>query len=60
MARSNATVSSYMRKLDASEWLEDPRLQVIERGAQEGSEKASRFTLRVRQSRPKRRNGTES
>ena len=30
MAQSNARVSSFMRNLDASDWFERPRLDVIE------------------------------
>ena len=48
-AESNARVSSYMRKLAASDWLKDPRLQIIE--AQD-SEQANQFTLNLAQTAP--------
>ncbi len=48
VAQSNARVSSLLRKLDESEWLTDPELDVIE--AQAGDERrASNFTLRFKQ-----------
>lgn len=48
-AESNARVSSYMRKLDASPWLTDPQLQVI----QSGDDRAiNDFTLNLAQTAP--------
>lgn len=47
-AQSNARVSSFMRKLDASDWFSDPVLDVIEtKGG--GNERTREFTLRVKQ-----------
>lgn len=48
-AESNARVSSYMRQLQASPWLEDPELQVIEA---KDDEQANRFTLKLSQTTP--------
>jgi type IV pilus assembly protein PilN len=49
-AESNTRVSAYMRNLDDSEWLSDPRLEVIE--ASQG-ENTSKFKLHLKQSHPK-------
>ena len=46
MAQSNARVSAFMRKLDASEWMSNPRLEVIQ---SKGRDKVSSFSLRVDQ-----------
>ncbi len=51
VAQSNARVSAYMKQLDDSDWLADPRLSVIETRAGEPS-RYSEFVLRVRQTRP--------
>jgi type IV pilus assembly protein PilN len=48
MAQSNARVSTYMRNLDGSPWLGDPRLEVIQTRERE-STRVSEFTLRTRQ-----------
>ncbi len=48
VAQSNARVSSFMRKLDASEWLGDPQLEVIEAKNDEG-QRVSNFTMRFNQ-----------
>lgn len=51
VAQSNARVSTYMKRLDASDWLDDPQLQVIEtRG--ERPNRFSEFSLQVRQTTP--------
>ena len=52
-AESNARVSSYMERLDASDWLRDPDLEVIERESHDGT-RVSRFRLRVDQTDPHR------
>lgn len=49
VAQSNARVSAFMRNLDASEWLTNPRLDVIEAQAPGRDGKASRFSVRVDQ-----------
>ena len=51
MAQSNARVSAYMKNLDASPWLRDPQLLVIEATGTDNT-KASRFSLRVKQQAP--------
>ncbi|MAT64432.1 MAG: pilus assembly protein PilN [Gammaproteobacteria bacterium] len=48
VAQSNARVSAYMRNIDASDWLTNPGLQVIETKKQERSRSAE-FTLTARQ-----------
>lgn len=52
MAQSNARVSAFMRRLDGSDWLANPRLEVIK--AQGRGEKISSFSLRVDQVSPKK------
>lgn len=51
VAQSNATVSSFMRNLDESEWLSDPKLEVIEANVKERV-RTSTFTLHVKQTAP--------
>lgn len=48
VAQSNARVSEYMRNLDASKWLGDPRLDVIQTKKMDEN-RVSLFTLRVSQ-----------
>ncbi len=48
MAESNARVSDYMRKIDASEWLTGPRLNVI-KTTESGRRRIANFTLRGKQ-----------
>lgn len=48
MAQSNARVSSFMRNLESSEWLEDPKLDIIQAETAEGL-RVSNFTLRFNQ-----------
>ncbi len=52
VGQSNARVSSYMERLDASDWLTDPNLDVIEVRDREGV-RVSNFTLQVRQTSPR-------
>lgn len=50
MAQSSTRVASYMRNIDASEWLTDPSLDILEtKGAGEGG---SEFTLNAVQENP--------
>ena len=50
LAQSSTRVASYMRNIDASEWLTDPALDILEtKGATEGS---SEFTLNATQENP--------
>lgn len=48
-AESNARVSAYMRNLGASDWMKDPRLEVIET---DKSDRVNAFTLHLSQSAP--------
>ena len=48
VAQSNARVSAYMRNIDASDWLDNPGLQVIETRKTERSRTAE-FTLTAQQ-----------
>lgn len=50
-AQSNARVSAYMRGLEASPWLKDPLLTIIEakESGKESKKGRSRFTLQVKQ-----------
>ncbi len=52
-AQSNARVSSYMRKLEASPWLVNPDLKEIRAETKGGSDRLSRFTMVVSQTTPK-------
>ncbi|MCG8324537.1 MAG: PilN domain-containing protein [Thiotrichales bacterium] len=53
VAQSNARVSSFMRNLEKSEWLQNPDLDIIEVKPKEGP-KISNFTLRFKQVIPTR------
>jgi len=48
IAQSNARVSAFMRNLDTSQWLGNPKLDVIERTTQ-GRQRSSKFTLQASQ-----------
>ncbi|MCH8078624.1 MAG: PilN domain-containing protein [Proteobacteria bacterium] len=48
VAQSNARVSSFMRKLEASDWLGDPQLEIIQARDAEG-QRLSNFTMRFNQ-----------
>jgi len=48
-AESNARVSAYMRNLDASKWLKQPRLEVIET---DKNDRVNSFTLHLAQTTP--------
>jgi len=49
-AESNGGVSEFMRKLDSSEWLDQPAVQVIETGKDDNS--LRKFELNLKQSTP--------
>ncbi len=51
LAQSNARVSAFMRRLDASDWFDSPRLDVIQVEEKNG-ERSSKFTLVVKQVNP--------
>jgi type IV pilus assembly protein PilN len=50
IAQSSTRVSSFMRNIEASEWLADPTLQIVETGAK-GSTGGAAFTLFAKQRR---------
>lgn len=53
-AQSNARVSAYMRSVEASPWLGDPQLKIIEnKDPQKASDSLNDFRLTVRQVVPK-------
>lgn len=52
VAQSNARVSNYMRNIESSIWLKDPKLTVIQSKTQTGRRIAD-FTLTLRQNKPK-------
>ncbi|MDX1609146.1 MAG: PilN domain-containing protein [Halofilum sp. (in: g-proteobacteria)] len=56
-AESNARVSAYMRNLDASPWLKDPRLEVIQT---DKADRVNAFTLHLAQSSPNEDEEAES
>ncbi|MCK8516850.1 PilN domain-containing protein [Methylonatrum kenyense] len=51
VGQSNARVSSYMERLEASDWLRNPELDVIEVRREDGL-RLSDFTLRTQQTSP--------
>ena len=51
-AQSNARVSSFMRNLETSDWLEQPQLDIIQATSAKGL-RISSFTLRFKQVIPK-------
>lgn len=52
VAQSNARVSNYMRNIEGSVWLKDPKLSVIQSKTQTGRRIAD-FTLTLKQNKPK-------
>jgi len=52
VAQSNARVSSFMRKLESSKWLDNPQLDVIQAQDAKG-QRLSNFTMRFSQVIPK-------
>lgn len=52
LAESNGRVSAYMRNIEASEWMSNPRLQYIE--TKQKSFRNAEFVLRVKQSVPEK------
>lgn len=50
VAESNGRVSAYMRNIDSSDWMNTPKLNVIE--TKEGTLRSSDFTLTTSQSSP--------
>ena len=52
IAQSNARVSNYMRNIEGSAWLKEPKLTVIQSKNQTGRRIAD-FTLTLKQNKPK-------
>lgn len=48
-SRSNARISAFMRAIEASAWLKDPTLNVIQTGSKVNPEQLSDFTLHAKQ-----------
>lgn len=57
LAESNGRVSAYMRNIDASEWMTDPRLQYIE--TRQKSFRNAEFVIEVKQSAPDKQEGED-
>lgn len=51
-ANSNDSISAFMRQLDASQWLTNPRLSIIQTSKSKGSGSTSSFKLQVQQTEP--------
>jgi type IV pilus assembly protein PilN len=49
VAQSNARVSAFMRNIDASHWLAEPKLNVIEALTGKDNQKGSKFILNIKQ-----------
>ena len=52
VAQSNARVSNYMRNVEASQWLRDPKLSIIQSKTEDGKRIAD-FTLTLKQAKAK-------
>lgn len=52
VAESNARVSSFMRNIEKSEWLKDPKLEIIQ-STDDSGRRSANFTLRMLQNTPK-------
>jgi len=59
VAQSNARVSSFMRNLESSKWLQNPKLEIIKTQSRQGGLQLSNFTLRFSQVIPRRGEGEE-
>jgi type IV pilus assembly protein PilN len=59
VAQSNARVSSFMRNLDSSEWLQNPQLDIIQTQDLKDGVNLSNFTLRFEQVIPRAEEGEE-
>ena len=53
-AESNARVSSYMRNIDASEWMKNPKLEVISTKETKSGLRVSTFALTFKQTNPEK------
>ncbi len=54
--QSNARVSAYMRNLERSSWITNPRLNIIQNHSKSKHNRVSDFTLVVKQTHPKPEN----
>ena len=52
IAQSNARVSNYMRNVEASQWVREPKLSIIQSKTEDGKRIAD-FTLTLKQTKPK-------
>lgn len=52
VAQSNARVSAYMRNIERAEWLQNPKLKVIQSKKKGGEDGYSQFTLSSKQTNP--------
>jgi type IV pilus assembly protein PilN len=59
VAQSNARVSNYMRNVEASEWIQDPKLSIIQSKTEDGRRIAD-FTLTFDQTKQKTAEETEA
>ena len=59
LAQSNARVSALMRNTEASPWLAQPQLQIVENKGQDKDASPNQFRLAVLQKRDKPTNGDE-
>ena len=59
VAQSNARVSSFMRNLESSEWLQNPQLDIIQTQDLKDGVNLSNFTLRFEQIIPGAKEGEE-
>lgn len=53
IAQSNARVSAYMRNIEDSLWMADPKLQIIESKSASKQDRQGVFTLKVKQKHPR-------
>lgn len=58
VAESNARVSNFMRNVEKSDWLKNPKLDIIQSASEDGRRIAT-FVLRVEQNTPKPEAGKE-
>lgn len=59
-AESNARVSALMRNTEASDWLEQPQLQIVQNKSADKAAGMNDFSLVVKQKRPKQAEVTEA
>lgn len=59
LSQSNARISAYMREIESSTWLGNPRLDII-RGGEGAQGHSDQFNMRAKQIKPKAKNGGKS